>query len=383
MKACPYPIAVMSFNRPDYLTQVLHSLKNQTVSINEGQLYLFQDGVKSRFSEAPFDDTLHNECVKKFQEVFPRGNVFPSPINLGVALNFDRAERLFFDELKAECGIFFEDDLELSPYYMEALLQLIGFALQEPLVAYVAAYGEHETPLSMQRDNSAKIVPMRHKWGFALTRRQWLAQREIIQGYLSIIREREYMKRDNDRINNYFHSYGFGVSGTSQDGAKDLASLVLGTTKIMCKACFGKYIGKVGTHSNIKLYDDTGYGNTELFDLAPPRFDYPSPVQLQEWIRHQQAQGRQIKDSQRASLPKIKDFTIDTSAVEFVISLYRKLLNREADSGGLEHWVNYLRGGKSLADLVGKMTESPEYKSKLKSILVAQETQNEIKPLRG
>ena len=136
---CPYPIAVMSFNRPDLLESVLKSLKSQSIEIDEKRVYLFQDGVQSRFSDNPADDSLQNECVRRFLEIFPNGNVHQSPVNLGIALNFDRAERLFYEEIEADCGIFFEDDLLLSPYYMEALLQLTNFALAEPLVGYVAA----------------------------------------------------------------------------------------------------------------------------------------------------------------------------------------------------------------------------------------------------
>jgi hypothetical protein len=368
----------MSFNRPDYLMQVLQSLKGQTISVDESRLYLFQDGAKSRFREERADDSLQDECVKCFLETFPIGKVLQSPINLGIALNFDRAERLFFEELKVECGLFFEDDLVLSPYYLETLLQLADFAMNEPLVAYAAAYGDHTASLSTQRVRSAQIVPMLHKWGFALTRRQWLRQQTIVDGYLAIVREKEYGQRDHAQIESYFESYGFRLNATSQDGAKDLASLVLGTTKLMCLPCFGKYIGREGMHSGAKLYEDAGYGKTELFDGFPPRFDFPSGDQLQKWVSDQQAHWRCLSAKSPAAA-KIEDLILETSAIEFVKSIYLLLLNRQADAGGLKTWVEYLRSGKSLAEVVGRITDSSEYQTKMKSRLLSQVRPNEAR----
>jgi hypothetical protein len=95
MNVCPYPIAVMSFNRPDLRRVVLRSLKRQTIGLDESRLYLFQDGAHSPFTKISADDSLQDECVRSFLKTFPNGQVLRSPINLRIALNLDRAERLF------------------------------------------------------------------------------------------------------------------------------------------------------------------------------------------------------------------------------------------------------------------------------------------------
>ena len=294
MAPCPFPIAIMSFNRPDLLAEVLKSLKSQTIGFDQKQIHLFQDGAQSRFTQEPADDSLQNECVKCFRDIFPNGQVHQSPVNLGVALNFDRAERLFFEELEAECGLFFEDDLFLSPHYLDALLQLANFALAEPLVAYVAAYGDHKVPLESQRSARAKIMPMAHNWGFALTRRQWLRQREIVDGYLSIVRDKEYALRDVKRIAAYYASFGFAHPASSQDGAKAVAGYVLGTTRLMSSSCFGHYIGKEGTHFTTDFYNMHGFDKTELFDGPPPQFEFPSRSQLATQISDERAFSQRL-----------------------------------------------------------------------------------------
>ena len=93
------PIAIMAFNRPDYLRRVLESLISQVGSdIASREIYLFQDGPVNPFSGAvrtTIDIVKKNEQV--FREYFPAGVIKTSWINLGIALNFDRAERFLFE----------------------------------------------------------------------------------------------------------------------------------------------------------------------------------------------------------------------------------------------------------------------------------------------
>jgi SAM-dependent methyltransferase len=363
MQICPYPIAVMSFNRPDLLTEVLTSFKNQTVSVDESRIYLFQDGAQSRFTQVPADHSLQNECVRRFREILPRGQVLQSRVNLGVALNFDRAERLFFETLQADCSLFFEDDLVISPRYIEALLQLVDFALSEPLVSCVAAYGDHAASLECQRSNHRRIIPMTSNWGFALTRRQWLRQKTLIDGYLSIVRESEYSQRDERRIMDYFASLGFAPAGSSQDCAKEVADLVLGTTRIMCFPCFGYYIGREGFHHcTANLCDECRCGDTMLFDQATPQFDVPTQAQLNEWIDEKRRLSRDRLIS--SSEPRVADILLKTGAADYVNGLYRSLLGRFPDPQELDAWVSVIRSGNTLSEIAKGFVESAEFKLK-------------------
>lgn len=267
------PIAVISYNRPDLLERFLASLKQQTVAVDPARVTLFQD----------HGDPAEADCVKVFRGAFPEGAVFQAEQNLGVALNIDRAERYVFETLGAEVAYFFEDDLILGPHYLEALGQLADFALGEKRVSYVAAYGSHRTQAAEQAERSSELVLMDHKWGFALTRRQWERQKPVIEPYLEIIRQRPYRQRDHAAIKAYYQKLGYAQAGTSQDGAKDVAGAVLGTVKLMSLACFAHYEGREGLHMRPELFDELGYGKTEVFS-GPPAFDLPSSEQLDAWV---------------------------------------------------------------------------------------------------
>jgi SAM-dependent methyltransferase len=272
------PIAVISYNRPDLLERFLTSLKEQTVAVDPARVALFQD----------HGDPAEADCVTVFRAAFPEGEVFQSDTNLGVALNIDRAERHVFETLGADVAYFFEDDLILGPHYLEALGQLSDFALSEERVSYVAAYGQHRVDAAEQAERASEIVPMEHKWGFALTRRQWERQKPIIEPYLEIIRQRPYRQRDNAAIKAFYHQLGYAKGGTSQDGAKDVANAVLGTVKLMSLACFARYEGRDGLHMRPELFEELGYGKTEVF-TGSPHFDLPSSDQLDAWVERLRA----------------------------------------------------------------------------------------------
>ena len=280
------PIAVISYNRPDLLERFLASLKQQTVAVDPARVALFQD----------HGDPAEEDCVAVFRAVFPEGKVFQAEQNLGVALNIDRAERHVFETLGAEVAYFFEDDLILGPHYLEALGQLVDFALTEERVGYVAAYGNHRATADEQAERFRDIVPMDHIWGFALLRRQWERQKPIIEPYLDIIRQRPYRERDQEAIKEYYRSLGYPSIVTSQDGAKHVASLVLGTIRLMSFACFAKYEGSEGLHMNPELFKQLGYSDMTVFEGAPD-FALPSSEQLDQWI--ERLRGDMLAEAKR------------------------------------------------------------------------------------
>ena len=183
MASQPVPIVVMSFNRPEYLVQVLDSLMAQAgCGIDSRPVYLFQDGLRNPFSNrAHGKQELIEESVEAFVRRVPHGTVMASPHNLGVALNFERAERFVFEELAAPSAIFLEDDMVLSPHYIATMERLLEAHADDARVGYVAAYGDYTLPLAEQVKNISGLLAMHHNWAFALYRRQWERMRPFVE----------------------------------------------------------------------------------------------------------------------------------------------------------------------------------------------------------
>ena len=272
--ARPAPIAIMSFDRPDYLRQVLDSLRAQRdARLDEREIVLFQDGarnVASGMERALAADI--DACVAAFEAAFPGRPIERSPVNLGVALNFERAENHVFDRMEADAAIFLEDDLLLEPRYLATLERLIALARHDKRIGYVAAYGHHWVPLAEQRRQPARYVLLEHNWGFALMRRQWLRNKPYVDAYLSIVRDLDYRTRPRREIHRLYRSWDMGCPGDSQDVTKTLACCLTGAVKINTTACLGRYIGEQGLHMNPAEFARRKYQHTEIFSDELPDF---------------------------------------------------------------------------------------------------------------
>jgi hypothetical protein len=356
-----HPIALLSFNRPWMLERVLRSLKGQTRVVGQHHVHLFQDGAWNPFSGTSRASAEEIEaCVAIFRTYFPDGTVHQAPCNMGIALNFERAEKFVFETLKAEIGIFFEDDLVLSPHYLDALGRLSEFALNERRVGYVAAYGDHHSPREEHSRRRRELVPMGHNWGFALTRRQWEWQREIVEGYLGLVRNCEYRQRPIRKIQDYFDKLGMPTASTSQDKAKEIAGAILGTVRIMCFPAYGHYIGETGEHYTPELYRQLDFGGTVLFDQAPEGFDFPSSRELDRMAERNQAALRAIGNAAVAISPQES-----LPPRLFVQTLYWGLLDRDPDPVGFKTFTEALdEGSMQPVEVLQTMMRSPEFLQK-------------------
>lgn len=261
------PIFVMSFNRPDYLKRVLESLRAQRdCDIDRRKIFLFQDGAVNPYSNKRHaSDAEIRASIDTFQQIFPHGTVAESPRNLGIALNFERAEKLAFEGMAAEAAIFLEDDLVLNNHYVAILDTLIARFSGNEKVAYLAAYGDHTATIESQHRNRDKFILLDHNWGFALYRHQWLRMRKNVLEYLSIVQNSDYNDRDIEKIRALFASWGYGCPATSQDGAKTISCCIDGVIKLNTYVCNAVYIGERGVHMNPDLFSKRGYHKTALY----------------------------------------------------------------------------------------------------------------------
>lgn len=142
----PLTIALLSFDRPDYLRRVVHSLVKQLVPGDE--VFLFQDGGWNPFSgNRKASEGVIDACVRVFSS--PSGDlksigrgVFRSPVNLSIAGNYRRAEQYIFEALGRDAAVLLEDDLVLGPHYLGAIADLLGIA-ELDMSRPMATFGRH------------------------------------------------------------------------------------------------------------------------------------------------------------------------------------------------------------------------------------------------
>lgn len=273
------PIAIISFNRPHYLTQVLDSLLAQT-ALGQRQAFLFQDNAVSPFGGARYAaDEDVARCVEVFRSRCPAGHILPAPHNLGVARNILRAEEYVFAELGSDIAYFLEDDMVLSPHYLTMMDRIAAWAHRHDRVGYFSAYGALAMPLGQQRQHASAMRRLAYNWAFGLTRRHWLDLREWLQPYYRLCEGRDYSARPHAEIFAYYNGIGVPLIGTSQDVVKKVGTYALGRVALNTTACFGKSIGAVGLHFDPGKFERGGFARTEMYP-EPVELDFPSPERL-------------------------------------------------------------------------------------------------------
>lgn len=265
-----FPVILLSFDRPEFFERVARSLSDQVDANLQGRpIALFQDGAVNRFSgKRRAEDSVIDANVEIFRRYFPEGKCFVAESNLGVALNFERAERYAFEELNRDAALFFEDDLLLSPFYVSALDRLTEMALGDARVGYVSAYGFQGPQSARSNPEPLKYVTLGHLWGFGLTKRLWLRNRPFVDPYLQLVRNIDYRERDARAIYRLYSSWGMGAPGTSQDCAKHMACVLNDAVNLNTSVSFARYIGATGLHMDRDLFDFIGFDRTEVYPSA-------------------------------------------------------------------------------------------------------------------
>jgi len=267
------PIVLYSFDRPDYLERVCASLAAQRgVHLDPARIWLLQDGaVSPRTGRRYAEDAAISASIAAFRRHFPQGQVLESPGNLGVARNILRGERLVFERLGAEFGYFFEDDLELGPWYLMALEALRERITPFERVAYFAAYGDH------RRDYPGpvvKYIPLEHHWGFGLRRQAWQRMMRWLAPYYALLDGLDYNDRPHRRIFELYRPLSIATEASSQDAAKSIACLELGLTRLLTTVSFGRYIGERGNSFSPEHFRNMGFdrmriATSETYDFVP------------------------------------------------------------------------------------------------------------------
>jgi hypothetical protein len=265
---CTPPIAVISFNRPTYLRQLLASLAAQQPKIAPRRVHLFQDGAVNRYSGIRYaEDADIAASLAVFREYFPRGHVHVSPDNIGITENILRAETFVFEKMRAPVGYFFEDDLEISPHYVAALDTMRRAFARFERIVYFNANGAYGASVEQQRQGARRLIFMGHFWGFALKRSHWLRMQPFLDAYHRLIVGRDERIHPLEEIRALFRSWGKTQThpSTGQDSARDLATHLMGRWRASCYPVLGRYIGATGAHFTPGRYREFGFDKTVVY----------------------------------------------------------------------------------------------------------------------
>ena len=268
-------VHVLAFNRPHYAAPVLRALAAQLPG-GEGApaVHVWIDGYAGSRDERQGVPDRRETVAWLVRRHLPAARIHRLETNIGVARVFARAEQLSLRRGRAPYALFFEDDYIPGPDYLQALELLMAWGLKQPEVAIVTAHGivaEHTTALlpDLQAELPQRPLFAHSLWAFAIKRSHLRERAAALRPYLALMRGVRYGQRDHAAIRALFAARGLGfLLGSSQDYAKHAVLLQHRRLAVTVPQPLGRYIGRVGEHSDAACFERLGYGQ-----LAEARFD--------------------------------------------------------------------------------------------------------------
>jgi len=285
-------LAVLTYDRPHYLSLVLPSILGQRVEgdpiSSHFDIHVFQDGL---CQQDPRSDAAGHQRVSEIVGQLPdHVEKYRQSDNLGVALHFDFVEKLLFREKQYDFVVFCEDDLVLAPQYAEIMVRLAKKFRDDPRVGMLSAHpARPDAPKSEQIEKIRDYTSMDHNWAFGLFRTFWEKRQSFVELYLNFLGDVPYRQRPEKKIFEWLRKAGFKPNASSQDYIKTCATSALGAAKISTFANFALPIGRTGLHSRPEIFDRFGFANTVVCDVP---FEAPGALQHERFQQIMDAQKR-------------------------------------------------------------------------------------------
>lgn len=229
--------AVIAFNRPKYLRQVIKSIE-KTENIEDIDWYAFIDGTFNEISGKPAGKV---EKTEKSIEILRASSLNfkleVSESNNGIALQKNKAHQLFDSY---ETVLFFENDLILGKHY----IKLLRIAL-ETFPEHLILMNRHPAPRKkdLRYLNECGIARL---WGYGLRESRYRKFEKRWKEYISYISQVDYRQRNSvpKKIRDKFPYGSF-----SHDVVLTNLLRESGAKKLWPEISRGKYIGKKGNYA--------------------------------------------------------------------------------------------------------------------------------------
>lgn len=271
-------VAIISFNRHNYLRRVIESLEKQSYLENT-KFHLFQDGYKNIFSgktKAKKEDIEKSIMLFKTSELIKGGSILRVEQNVGNGRNQYTANEIMSSIY--DYYLIIEDDVLLSPDYLRLCRVLIDqFGQRKDVFSFNLNFKKLCTPTEVKNNLNKVIFDETHWWAECIISRQWKIAREHFKDYFRLIQEVDYSDLPREEIQNLFKKHKFEKKQCSQDAGKDFSLFKAKLRRMTTIVNRGFYIGQQGIHFTPKLY-----AQMQWHKQAP--YIFSSDNQLNEFI---------------------------------------------------------------------------------------------------
>jgi hypothetical protein len=158
------PIALFVYNRPQHARQTVEALQKNALAMHS-DLIIFSDAPKTN---------IHKPAVDEVRQYLVKITGFKSITIIERDENFGLAKSIIEGVTKIvdECGrvIVMEDDLIVSPYFLEYMNNALNKYEYEEKIVQVSGY---MFPVRLDIKEDALFLPLTTSWGWATWKRAW------------------------------------------------------------------------------------------------------------------------------------------------------------------------------------------------------------------
>lgn len=198
------PIALFTFKRPEHTRRTLESLAKNP-EFTASPLFIYCDGARNEIEAAQVEET--RKLVRDWPH--PDKTLVERERNWGLANSIIAG----VTDLCERYGrvIVVEDDLIVSPIFLDYMNSALAHYADEPKVMQVSA---HMFPVSIQSTYDAVMLPFITSWGWATWDRAWKHFDPSMTGYEKLKADRGLRRKFNlDGSYPYFRMLKRQVSG--------------------------------------------------------------------------------------------------------------------------------------------------------------------------
>lgn len=243
-----FPVNILGFNRPKYFEKVLESLTWQTVQLDPSLVTIWIDGYRGSRDESRNQTNNTEKTIQLAKDYLPESNLVIREHNVGIAMQYRAAEEQSF-RINSDIAFFFEEDLVLSPHYLEALIDLEIKTRNFPQIGRIAAHGYIKDRKDLKRTTG--VGRSMKTWGFGMRRSLHEASMPLLGKYYEVLAGTSYFRRDSEAIRSVLVGLGLEANATSQDFVKGRIASHLGFTGVTTCGRLGRYIGRSGEHKSL------------------------------------------------------------------------------------------------------------------------------------
>jgi len=256
-------IGIISWNRPEYLKQLIKTLEINDCS--EVDFHLFQDGAVCKFTgnELTESDKII-ESIKLFHKSkLPNKYYHIRDKNVSVAISQFEAMKFLCENYSQ--FIFLENDVIVSPNFIVIMKKLLNQFEHDERIACISPGLGLLCKEDKVKENLDKLVFKRgHFWAEGCWAKKWKIIEKEYMAYYNIVKDKPYRKRDEGAIKTLFENNGIKMITTSQDNGKDWAIIKTGMKRARLVVNRATGIGDWGIHSNPGKLKATNDGHNKI-----------------------------------------------------------------------------------------------------------------------